>query len=300
MIRRNFLTDATAAQQFIDGVLRLKDPARFPWTGQEGLSVYDSFVFWHHQSMMLMTPPTQSDRNAAHSGPSFLPWHRYFLITLENLLRRALDDDDFRIPYWDWTADAELAEPATSPIWSNANLGQFSGSSWRVRLEMSLRTGDLRRANRALQRGLGNEGSLPSRTGVRMVIRDQAAYDTSPFSSSSPGGIRNLVEGWIGNERIHNSVHVWVGGDMSLSSSPNDPAFFLHHCNVDRIWAAWQERHPEAPYLPDMTAPDTLQFHRVDDALYSIYEDNVTPGDMMDYRRYYEYDTLSDLTELQT
>lgn len=300
MIRRNFLTDTTAAQQFIDGVLRLKDPARFPWTGQEGLSVYDSFVFWHHQSMMLMTPPTQSDRNAAHSGPSFLPWHRYFLITLENLLRRALDDDDFRIPYWDWTADAELAEPATSPIWSNANLGQFSGSSWRVRLEMSLRTGDLRRANRALQRALGNEGSLPSRTGVRMVIRDQAAYDTSPFSSSSPGGIRNLVEGWIGNERIHNSVHVWVGGDMSLSSSPNDPAFFLHHCNVDRIWAAWRERHPEAPYLPDMTAPDTLQFHRVDDALYSIYEDNVTPGDMMDYRRYYEYDTLSDLTELRT
>jgi tyrosinase len=300
MIRRNFLTDATAAQQFIDGVLRLKDPARFPWTGQEGLSVYDSFVFWHHQSMMLMTPPTQSDRNAAHSGPAFLPWHRYFLITLENLLRQALDNEDFRIPYWDWTADAELTDPATSPIWSNANLGQFSGSSWRVRLEMSLRTGDMRRTNRALQRALGNEGSLPSRTGVRMVVRDQAAYDTSPFSSSSPGGIRNLVEGWIGSERIHNSVHVWMGGDMSLSSSPNDPAFFLHHCNVDRIWAAWQERHPDAPYLPDMTAPDTLQFHRIDDALYSIYEDNVTPGDMTDYKRYYEYDTLSDLTELQT
>src|SRR6187551_2793872 len=137
MIRRNFLTDSAAAQQFIDGVLRLKDPARFPWTGQDGLSVYDSFVFWHHQSMMLMTPPTQSDRNAAHSGPAFLPWHRYFLITLENLLRRALDDDDFRIPYWDWTADEDLAEPATSPIWSNANLGQFASANWRVRLEMS-------------------------------------------------------------------------------------------------------------------------------------------------------------------
>ena len=108
MIRRNFLTDAAAARQFIDGVLQLKDPDRFPWTGQEGLSVYDSFVFWHHQSMMLMTPPSQSDRNAAHSGPAFLPWHRYFLITLENLLRRALDDDDFRLPYWDWSADAEL------------------------------------------------------------------------------------------------------------------------------------------------------------------------------------------------
>ena len=69
LIRRNFLTDADAAERYIDGVRRLKDPAQFPWPGQDGLSIYDSFVFWHHQTMMLMTPPTQSDRNAAHSGP---------------------------------------------------------------------------------------------------------------------------------------------------------------------------------------------------------------------------------------
>lgn len=130
MIRHNFLTDTDAAQKYIDGVKRLKDPAQFPWPAQDGLSIYEMFVFWHHQSMMLMTPPSQSDRNAAHSGPAFLPWHRYFLITLEGFLRRALSDDDFRIPYWDWTADAELAEPLTSQIWSNSNLGQFAGASW--------------------------------------------------------------------------------------------------------------------------------------------------------------------------
>jgi tyrosinase len=298
MIRRNFLTDANTAQQYIDGVRRLKDPAQFPWEGRDGLSIYDAFVFWHHQSMMLMTPPTQSDRNAAHSGPAFLPWHRYFLISLEGLLRQAVNDTEFRIPYWDWTADAELSNPATSPIWSNRNLGQFARSDWRVRLVMDLRTGDLRPANRSLQRALGDGGRLPSRTGVRMLIRDQAAFDTSPFNSSSSGGLRNLLEGWVGTERIHNSIHVWVGGDMSLSSSPNDPTFFLHHCNVDRIWAAWQERHPDAPYLPDMSASDRLQFHRIDDALYSIFEDNVTPRDMVDYKRYYEYDTVADLTEL--
>jgi tyrosinase len=112
--------------------------------------------------------------------------------------------------------------------------------------------------------------------------------------------MRNLVEGWIGNARIHNNVHVWVGGDMSLSSSPNDPVFFLHHCNVDRIWAAWQEKHPDAPYLPDMTSPETLQFHRVDDALYSIFNDMVTPRQMVDYKRYYEYDTIADLADLET
>jgi len=37
-----------------------------------------------------------------------------------------------------------------------------------------------------------------------------------------------------------NRVHVWVGGSMLPMSSPNDPIFMLHHCNVDRIWAKWQ------------------------------------------------------------
>jgi tyrosinase len=82
---------------------------------------------------------------------------------------------------------------------------------------------------------------------------------------------------------------------MRLSSSPNDPTFFLHHSAVDRIWAAWQEKYPTASYVPDMTAPAALQFHRIDDALYSLFEETVTPRDMLDYKTYYEYDTLTDL-----
>jgi tyrosinase len=98
MIRRNFLTDAASAGGYIGGIKILKDPVRSPWPGRDGLSIYDSFVFWHHQSMMMMTPPTQSDRNAAHSGPGFLPWHRYFLLTLESFLQQALGNTDFRVP----------------------------------------------------------------------------------------------------------------------------------------------------------------------------------------------------------
>jgi tyrosinase len=295
MIRHNFLTNATAAQNFIEGVTRLKDPAQFPWPGQPALSIYDVFVFWHHQSMMLMTPPGQADRNAAHSGPAFLPWHRYFLITLEGFLQQAVNDTNFRIPYWDWNADADLPNPSTSPIWDIANLGQFVGANWRVRLAMNAATGNLQPVERSLQRNLGAGGALPTRQQVRTAVRDQTVYDQTPFNSSSPGGARNHVEGWIGSARIHNNVHVWVGGDMQLSSSPNDPIFFLHHCNVDRIWAAWQEKPPAVPYVPDTTAPDTLQFHRIDDALYSVFEETVTPRGMLDYKRYYEYDTLTDL-----
>jgi hypothetical protein len=48
-------------------------------------------------------------------------------------------------------------------------------------------------------------------------------------------------------ESIHGWVHVAVGGDtgeMSTARSPADPLFWLHHANVDRLWARWQERNP--------------------------------------------------------
>jgi tyrosinase len=82
---------------------------------------------------------------------------------------------------------------------------------------------------------------------------------------------------------------------MQWSSSPNDPVFFLHHCNVDRIWAAWQLAHPTATYVPDATASQDLQFHRIDDALYSVFEETITPREMLEYQDFYEYETLADL-----
>lgn len=41
-------------------------------------------------------------------------------------------------------------------------------------------------------------------------------------------------------EAIHGNVHNAVGGDMGTAHSPSDPLFFLHHANVDRLWAKWQ------------------------------------------------------------
>ena len=306
MIRRDILSDEGLRERFIDGVLALKDPARFPWPGQEGLSIYDFFVAWHHQSMMLFTPPTQRDRNAAHSGPAFLPWHRYYLMRFEGYLRTAVGDPEFRLPYWDWAADAALSNPSQSRIWAGRALGRFTGPRvWQVRV-VPAEQGLTRLAQpRPLQRALGSQGALPTRDAIRAVLRDQLLYDAPPYSSAS-SGFRNYLEGWEGPARIHNSVHVWVGGDMTDSTSPNDPAFFLHHCNVDRIWYAWQRRYPDAPYLPDQRASDDLAFHRIDDALYSVFQETtpVTPRSVLNPLRLgapfgaddrYDYDSLADL-----
>ena len=41
--------------------------------------------------------------------------------------------------------------------------------------------------------------------------------------------------------RTHNAGHRFIGGHMAGAFSPNDPVFWLHHANVDRIWAQWQD-----------------------------------------------------------
>ncbi|WP_257453693.1 tyrosinase family protein [Archangium lipolyticum] len=307
MIRQNILSDEGVLQQFIDGVLAIKDPARFPWPGQPGLSIYDFFVAWHHQSMMLFTPPTQRDRNSAHSGPAFLPWHRYFLLRFEGYLRTALSDNDFRLPYWDWSADAALSNPRQSPIWSQEALGRFTQPAiWQVRIVPGTRGLTRLAQPRPLDRDLGAlGGALPTRDAVRTVLRNQVVYDAPPYNSSSTG-FRNYLEGWEGPARIHNNVHVWIGGDMADSTSPNDPIFYLHHCNVDRIWQAWRIRYPNAPYVPPQSASNNLAFHRIDDALYSVFREAapVTPRSVLNPQalgapfsaaNHYDYDTLADL-----
>jgi tyrosinase len=32
---------------------------------------------------------------------------------------------------------------------------------------------------------------------------------------------------------------------MDPFNSPNDPLFFLHHANLDQLWALWQEQDPK-------------------------------------------------------
>jgi tyrosinase len=46
----------------------------------------------------------------------------------------------------------------------------------------------------------------------------------------------------------HNLVHTEVGGRGGLMSNPDyaalDPIFYLHHANIDRMWAGWNQKYP--------------------------------------------------------
>jgi tyrosinase len=114
VVRQNVITNPAARDAFITGVLRLKNEASAATTAAFGIPgpavpvrSYDLFVIWHHVAMTTLTPPppafNPSERNAAHRGPIFLPWHRVFLLFMEQSIQRVLGDPNFGLPYWDWS-----------------------------------------------------------------------------------------------------------------------------------------------------------------------------------------------------
>lgn len=111
-----------------------------------------------------------------------------------------------------------------------------------------------------LQRDFGQwpgAGSLPTATQVDNCL-DETPYDANPWNDSGAlATFRNRLEGWFGAGSIHNRVHLWVGGSMLPESSPNDPVFWLHHCNIDRLWTQWQREHPAEAYHPQSAVGDT-------------------------------------------
>jgi tyrosinase len=70
-------------------------------------------------------------------------------------------------------------------------------------------------------------------------------YDADPWTGQQDT-FRYTLE-----NLLHSPVHVWVAGNMVGGASPNDPAFWLHHCHIDKLWADWQLKNPTAGYLPD-------------------------------------------------
>ena len=307
VIRRNITTDSAARDKYVRGVLLLKNELQ----AASGLSSYDALVVWHARAMMTMTPTSQSSRNAAHKGPVFLPWHRYFLIVLEQHLQRVLNDPTFRLPYWAWNVDGDKpkAQQPGQPVWGPNCMGsngaplvdgpfanpQGAANKFLVRVDTDA-SGNLRRVTRGLGRRLASQvGTLPTTPEVKHAL-GLSAYDESDWNLASSTTFRNVVEGWSQSPAgLHNRVHVWVGGDMLPGSSPNDPVFFLNHCNVDRIWSAWQGKHGKTTYSPPQSAPAALRRHRPDDKLFSVYANPPRVKDMFNIDNVYTYDTLSDM-----
>ncbi|MFE5239947.1 MULTISPECIES: tyrosinase family protein [unclassified Streptomyces] len=188
-----------------------------------------------------------------HYVPSFLPWHREFVRLFEAALPTLPSGQAVTVPYWDW-----VGTDANSSIWADSFMGGNGRSG-----DHQVMTGPFAVSGgwfcvdpthpiaSYLRRDFGT-GHLPTADEVSRCLA-MTPYDGVPWDGVSDC-FRKALEGAI-PPGIHNLVHTWVGGNMELTSSPNDPLFWLHHCNVDRLWVRWQQLHPDQPYLPQSGGP---------------------------------------------
>jgi tyrosinase len=229
------------------------------------------------------------------------------LYQLELNLQRVLQDNSFGLPYWDWATDGDLPpdQQLGSGIWADDCMGGSgdpvatgpfafnSGDpqSFRIKL-VGDSAGQLRQTDRGLRRSLASIDGLPTKAQTGAAIA-MTPYDGPPWNVSS-SGFRNRAEGWQGDDApaLHNRVHVWIGGDMSPSTSPNDPVFYLNHCNVDRMWERWLSNNGRR-YLPLDDAPVELKGHRLNDELMSLISAPMRPADVLDMSTADQYDSLA-------
>ncbi|KAL0580214.1 hypothetical protein V5O48_001807 [Marasmius crinis-equi] len=195
------------------------------------------------------------DNKLIHSVANFFPWHRMFVYEHERALR---SECGYTGPYayWDWTIDADADAVSTSPIWdpivgfggngvptgnSTAGFqrcvvdGPYANTTLRIGspLGASAAVDEPHCLTREWNNGekdsdgdwiIGNMSSPLYNSEAIARISALANYDAFQALQSGP----------------HQDVHNVVRGDMLYFYSPSDVLFFLHHANVDRIWAEWQ------------------------------------------------------------
>src|SRR5689334_16014729 len=215
-------------------------------------SKWDEYVAIHQEIQNAFAPGSASV-NFGHGGNgaySFLSWHRFFLFRFELDLQSKVPG--VMLPYWDWTDPASImtdtflgpngtvsnevrsgyfaadapgtgTNPTLAPAWWPAGL-----TGWRLHSAFGSQSGPLKR-------GLSAVSGLPSATDLNQTL-SKTTYPDFQNALESGAGLSS-------SQQMHNGMHGWIGGpgQMSLPSvSPFEPFFYLHHCNIDRLWAMWQ------------------------------------------------------------
>lgn len=212
------------------------------------------------------SPMNFNDLDGGHGGPGFLPWHREYLLRIEQDLQSASGNPNLSIPYWDWTDVTTTFDI----IFTDEFLGQYDNSGqievtnakfaindqWkldqRVAMPMII---DLVFDSNATVPTLGENlvrnflarGNLPKKSTVEFVLE-----------ASNYAEFRERIEaGASPHPRTHNYMHGWVGGVMGSHASPYDPIFMLNHGFIDMLWALWQSlgHHGSVNYTTSSNPP---------------------------------------------
>ncbi|KAI1750880.1 hypothetical protein F4782DRAFT_531917 [Xylaria castorea] len=281
-------------KHYIDAVKCFrKKPARTPLSFAPGArNRMDDFTVSHVNQTLYI-----------HDSGWELPWHRYMLWQYETGLR---DECGYKgaQPYWDWTLHSD--DITQDPLWDGSKYsmggnglyvphGTTNGSVPGVPVpqvitrppgtgggcvvdgpfaNITLTLGPVFpvAAGESNRTGLEYNPHCLTRDFLQAIAQKLLSNDTAStlLSQSSLADYRAFMD-----RSVHIAGHSYVGGDMSdIFTSPQDPAFYFHHGQLDRLWAIWQEQAPadrlyatsdtqtwaNSPPSPNATISDILDF----------------------------------------
>lgn len=211
-----------------------------------------------------------------HGSWFFPPWHRGYLVALENILRDIIVNQldgpaDWALPYWNYmNQSTENAENNIPPAFLSPTLPDGTSNPLYVPERF----------------GPNGDGKIFVQVGLdpQNDATDECQWDTvfnNGSTQPSPPGPGNMsgffyggpVTGFAHAARTHGDlesnphdfVHGMVGGQsnsnnqMGLMGVPDtaalDPVFYLHHANIDRMWKAWNDTGKN----PNTTDPNWLK-----------------------------------------
>ncbi|KAJ3257067.1 hypothetical protein HDU77_002866 [Chytriomyces hyalinus] len=172
----------------------------------------------------------------AHGLPIFLPWHREFLRQFEEEMQ--LINPSISVPYWDWGFNADKPLSNTDMFSSGPQSFGTRGYANPPCVVDGYCGNWTDRDNQCLTRAYNPTG---------LSFTDDVDLAPAVFAAPDFDSVSATIES------AHNQVHDYIGGsnypnrsgDMfPVDRSTNDPIFFLHHANVDRLWWSWQQNKP--------------------------------------------------------
>jgi len=184
-----------------------------------------------------------------HGSWYFGPWHRGYLWALEAQVRTDViklgGPASWALPYWDYFgAGSEFNIP---PAFTQQNLPDGSANP----LYVAARYGPDGNGNIfVLTPTEESNGPVTEQCLTNDVYTGEDANTRSPGFGGPNTGFSHSANTYGNLEsNPHNFVHVEVGGSsgpvQGLMSVPGtaalDPIFYLHHANIDRMWAGWNQ-----------------------------------------------------------
>lgn len=283
-VKSDYMLTTVFTQDIQETINNRSDPALL----FRNVSIHEYFVWLHYYSTNRNTVLPDKTKmpfmDFGHRGQGFSTWHRLYLLAWERALQDLSGDENYTIPFWDWTVSAKCeicSDKLLGNVSSNGDVVGKYFAEWTTicypggtnvtddtkLCDPSVSTGKLKRSPGQNKQFNGfHPAVFPTKKEVEFVLGFET-FDLPPFSRESSCSFRNLLEGYAnttsgyrlapGFSTVHNIVHIAIGGAMgTVEASSNDPIFLLHHCFVDRIFEKWLRKfQKDASALSATEAP---------------------------------------------